>query len=360
MVQDKFNYTRNKIKWHGTPMHRLRLVSFVAEQFWKLVFCERMGFNELSPGCVTSVGLSKIEVDGVKKRGETYIEVSAEDSLLALKIARAVADLLAELGFRILDAVVGASVGGEHCEHDLVGERRGFARRSSIEVKCKSIKKEVRLEDTFRGQMRKAALKLWKPAEFSERVVVLVQFDARVALDAGWKMIRCEAYDGLRWKNLHGWGGPPATKISPPPGVGRGVKRKRGGSNKIVDNSSSSGSDARSVVVDGEQYTTLPDFLGKTPVKSQKQVADKCAGEGKVEIRGGNSTSLVAFRGAEILAKSVHSNFRAHRWVNTLARGVRSKEPLQARLLSRGQRPASQNFLWSKLELDKCRAVLSK
>ena len=118
---------------------------------------------------------------------------------------------------------------------------------------------------------------------------------SRVALDAGWKMIRCEAYDGLRWKNLHGWGGPPATKISPPPGVGRGVKRKRGGSNKIVDNSSSSGSDARSVVVDGEQYTTLPDFLSKTPMKSQKQVADKCAGEGKVEIRGGNSTSLVAF-----------------------------------------------------------------
>ena len=121
------------------------------------------------------------------------------DAALAISIARAVVDFLGEQGFRILNAVVPAAGG----EHDLVAERSGLPRLSSIEVKCKSIRKVERLFDTFRGQMRQAALKLRIPHKFSERVILLVEFDAQKPLDAGWKLMRCESFNG-EWEELSG------------------------------------------------------------------------------------------------------------------------------------------------------------
>ena len=253
-----YDYRKHKIKWHNEPMHRLRLVSFVAERFWNLAFALRLGMEALTPARVRSVSLSDIEVDGVRKCDEVNIEVPEKDAALAFRIACGVVDFVEHIGFRILNAVVpDTRSDGKTSEHDLVGERKGMGGQSSIEVKCKTIQKVERLYDTFRFQMREDALKLWKADKFCERVVVLVEFDAKQSLDVGWRTLRCESYNGVDWKALRGWGGPAAQPPVPGPTANRsstatrGVKRPRGSNNM-----SSLAGDSMWVSIAGAKYTT--------------------------------------------------------------------------------------------------------
>ena len=91
-----------------------------------------LGLNVLRPADVQVVSLSDVEVDGVGKRGEAELTVSLEDATLALNIARAIVELLVQLEYRILDAVVPASGAAmfspDHREHDVVGEWMGADR----------------------------------------------------------------------------------------------------------------------------------------------------------------------------------------------------------------------------------------
>ena len=132
-----------KVLWHSSGLHRLRFVSFVAESFWKLAFGGRRGLNGLLPSSVPSVKLSDVKVVGSTELvGEVEFAVGEVDAALALKIARAAVVALEDLSYRVLDAVVpDTDKDGKYSEHDLLVERRGQPGTSSVEVKCKTIKK---------------------------------------------------------------------------------------------------------------------------------------------------------------------------------------------------------------------------
>lgn len=208
---------KHTIKWHGTPLHRLRLVSFVAEQFWKLAFKQRRGMNVLAWDSLKTVWLNDVEVDGLKKRDEVEVEVPMEYAQLAYRVACAAVLLLEHLLYRILDVVVPGPSG----EHDLIVEGRGLSGQSSVEVKCKTIKSPQTQLQNFRQQLRRDALKLWRPKQFTERLVVMFEF-ADGTSDETWRIIRCEAYNGSDWQSLSGWGGPQRTLAT---SADRGIKR---------------------------------------------------------------------------------------------------------------------------------------
>ena len=234
------------------------------------------------------------------------------------------------------------------------------------EVKCKSIEKYQRLLDTFRPQMRRDALKLWKPAEFCERVVVLVEFDKQGSLDGGWRIMRCESYDASgEWKALCGWGGRESLQTTAAVTASGGVKRKRepttakssgkGSSHGHNSSSSSPNDDRKSLFLAGEIYTTLPWYLGRTPVKSEKKLAVACASTGRVDLRHGDVKTLASYQGKEILDETALASFGLHRWVDTTcAKTKPERSRLQVRLLSGSQQPSEPNFLWNFAELQKC------
>ena len=181
-----YNLTKHRIKWHDTSLHRLRLVSFVAEQFWKLAFKERRDLNALAGDSIKTVWLNDVHVDGVKKRGEVEVEVPIEYAMLAYKIAMEAVMVLEQFFYRVLDVVVRETSSGEH---DLLVERRGLSGPSSVEVKCKTITSPKTQLENFRQQMRKDAIKLWRPSKFSERLVLVFEF-ADGAKDVSWRIVR--------------------------------------------------------------------------------------------------------------------------------------------------------------------------
>ena len=264
------------ILWHRTALTRLRFVSYTAEQFWKLAFKQRKGLNALSAESVKSAFLDDVTVDGRERRGEVEFAVSREDATLALKIARGVVTALEDLGYRVLNAVVsGTKTDGAPGEHDLLAERRGLPSMSSVEVKCKTIKKPASLLEKARDQMRKDAAKLFDPLRFSERVVVLVEF-AGISLDDGWRIIRIERLNFGGWASLRGWPGASAVAVasgvaSPVAVAGGGVKRKRARTPASESSSASLASGSKYVCLDGRKYATLPWHLGRPAVKSELQ-----------------------------------------------------------------------------------------
>ena len=302
---------------------------------------------------VKYVSLSDIEIDGVKKRGNVDIEVSAADSTLALHVARGVIDCLVDKHqFRILDAVQGMTANGKHMEHDLIGERRCHEKRSSIEVNCKSIKKEEVLETKFREQMRKAALKLWVPSEFSERVVVLVEFDYFKDLSRGYRCIRVETYNGCRWISLQGWGGIVAPAAVPPAIAAPSNKRKR-------KSEASPPNATKHVCLAKDRYTTLPQYLGRDAVKSELNVASASCGAGRVEMRCGDWKTLSGHWGEELLpGQSAFREFHKNKWVDACIANARpDRAPLQIKLLKNTEAPRTRKFLWRLAELERCSAL---
>jgi len=362
-------------------MHELRMVSFAAEQFWKFAFTLALGLNSASASNLQSVLLSDVRVNG-KWYEEAEVLVPEKDAELALRVAIGVVNLLEgeKFRYRILGAVVRAGGGGG--EHDLVAERKGKPGRSSIEVKCKRVKKEERLYDTFRQQMRKDALKAWRPAEFKDRVVVLVQFPGVGSLAQGWTCMRCESYDASgSWKALYNWdnqqpaassasGSRSATEQTPKMTAGEGgakhskraAEAPSGPSKKsrAIQGSGASSSKSRQdiwVLIDGEKYTALPWFIGKTPVKSQRSLAERCCSDRQVDLRRGDCKSISKHMGQEILAKATLKTFRDFKWADTVCTNAEGT-CLQVKLLRQDQKPSSSAFLWNVKELENCRALL--
>jgi hypothetical protein len=388
----------NKILWHKTTLHRLRFISFVSEQFWKLAFKRHKGLNCLTPGSVKKVYLSDITINGQKQNVDVDFIVTPQDAALSHKIAVAVVIALEDLGYRIYDAIVpGTTIDGECGEHDILAERRDLPLPSSVEVKCRTIKNPKSLLPDARKQLRKDATKLFDPKIFSERLVVLVEF-GEGRLEAGWRILRIEKLAETGWKPLRGWQGASAASVARHTSSGLavasnavadvavasgGLKRKRestanssnrnsnSNSNRSSSSSSSSSNgssnasaswaDSKWVLVDGVKYTTLPWFLGKAPLKSQRTLAALRAFRRRLDLKQGDWKTLTPHWGKEILAESALNGFRAHRWVNSLcSRAERfSKEKLQVRLLSPGQQPTSNVFLWCVLELEKCYSLRS-
>ena len=349
-----------KILWHGSALgaeQRLRFVSFVAERFWYMAFSMHLGLNQLKAEDVDSVVLSNVKVNGHHFDNKTF-KVPEADGAMALRIAIAVVELLEGLRYRVLDAVVPF----RGSEHDLVAEKKGLPMRSSIEVVCRTIKKPSELLEDSRTQLRKKALKLWCPKTFSERLAVMVEFSGAGPLEHGWRALRCEAYSSRgEWTPLRGWGGAmdsyveqksTATKVQRSATPGSSAKRRR--TTGTVGDASD-----KFVLIDGAKYTTLPWFLGKSPVKSQKAAAAQSAADFQVDVRRGDWKTLSKFIGKEILPSTARSAFRLHRWVSTVCpRAERfSAEMLQVRLLSPGQKTSSKVFLWSRAELEKCRSL---
>ena len=367
-----------KILWHGTMLgqeQRLRFLSFIAEQFWKLAFKERQGLNALHVDSVKSVWLSGVKINGRRFDSDKEFIVPPEDSAMALKIATAVVVLLDDLDYRILDAIVPAPGGGEH---DFLAERRNLPRKSSVEVKCKRILHEATLFGEFRQLMRKDALKLWRPSMFSERVLILVEFGCG-SLESGWRIMRCEKYDARQqWKSLCGWPGGLSQLTASSSVVGSGsLKRKQTStpaermvsptssgdtSSKKTKNSgpkrASAASDEQWVLIAGLRYVTLPWYLGRPAVKSQQQIAAACCSSGRAELQNGNWSTLTSYWGQEVLEEEAFSRFRQHKWTSTLCSPSKPERgSLQVKLLKESQEPSSSKFLWNLEELQNCKAL---
>ena len=334
----------HKIKWHGTLVHRLRLVSFVAEQFWKVAFKERRGLNSLAWDSVKTVWLNDVQVDGVRKRGEVEVEVPEEWARLALEVARAAVVLLEQLFYRILDVVVRGPTG----EHDLIAEGRGLSGLSSVEVKCRTIKSPQTQLVNFRDQLRRDALKLWDPDRLSERIVVMFEF-ADGSKDESWRILRCEAYNGSVWKSLLGWGGAQRASLD---AAGTGPKRgadapaiapKR---RKTASSATANSSTEKWVLLAGAKYSTLPWYLGREAVKSQVQAACRSCADGRVALRGGDWKTLAPHWGQEVLGEAAIARFQDHCWVDTLcSQPRRGRGRLQVRLMRGGAQPSSNKYM---------------
>ena len=210
------------------------------------------------------------------------------------------------------------------------------------------------LETKFREQMQKQALKLWVPSEFSERVVVLVEFDHFKDFKCcqGYRRIRVETYNGRQWVNLHGWGGIAAPAAVTPPVASDSRKRKRGSEAAPPQR-------GKYVFLDNERYTTLPQYLGREAVKSKLNVASASCGAGRVGMRCGDWTTLSAHGGKELLSgQSVLRAFRNCTWVDTCIANARpDRAPLQVKLMKNNEKPRSRKFLWRLAELERCSAL---
>jgi len=347
-----------QVLWHSTVLYRLRFISFVAESFWSLAFKERRGLNQLDASSVSSVVLSDVEVGG-KSYGRRKFAVAKADSDIAHAIAVEVVRQLEGCNCRILDAIVPAS--RHPGEHDLVVERPGLKKPSSVEVKCRTILKPKELLEQVRGQIRRESLKLRCPDQFAERIVVLVEYGTRT-LEDGWRHVRIEKYDSSGWKSLVGWQGAQEVPITMKPRAApsglalsnksnRGIKRKR-------DNAGAAPSNDGFVYVAGERYTTLPKYLGREAVKSEKTLALKSCSDDRVELRRGDWTSLSGHWGQELVERGDKVKFLNVSWVDTCVLNPRpERHPLQVKLLKVNQEPGTHKFLWCLSHLEKCRSL---
>jgi len=363
------------ILWHGTKIYRLRFVSFLAEQCWKLAFKARKGFPALRSDSVRSIFLSDVEVNG-RSYAEREFSVSQKDAAVAFAIAEAVVRHLDSLGYRFLDAVVPCVVGGQRMEHDLVAWKMGVAKKISVEVKRKRIKKPSKLLKKALEQAREKIHKLALSSEFGARVLVMVEYPGG-PLENGWRALHCEHYTPAGgWESLPSGAalplGPivrpsvsgvkrPRETTSPRRGVDdtvSGVKRPRETTSprKGGDDNADSG-DALFVLIAGVKYVTLPWFLGEVASKSQLQTSLACCKDNRAELRHGDAKTLRAScLRKELLGAAEVRSSKQHYWVNTLCPKTKpERKGLQIKLIKQGQEPSSAKYLWSLTELRKCK-----
>ena len=101
------------------------------------------------------------------------------------------------------------------------------------------------------------------------------------------------------------------------------------------------------VLFDGIPYTTLPWFLGKVPIKSEKNKADACGFTNLVQLKNGNHTTLARHIGQELLGSSSLASFRQHKWVSTTCTPTREdRGSMQCRLISEGCFASLNKFLY--------------
>ena len=357
----------HEVLWHGSPITRLRLVSFVAEAFWKRAFKEREGMNALSAASVQKVLLSDVSVDSQKPE-DREVKVKGKDAAIALSVAEAVVRRLEDLGYRILDAVVPGeevSEDGRYREHDLVLERRGLDKKTSAEVKCKTILKPEKLRKKAMQEVRQDALHLWRPASYSERLIVLLEYPG-YCLETGWRWMHIERYSASgEWESLGEFPGAALQSMgSPASAAGRKRQRQRASTptTSLKQPCRSTGHVAvncKFVLVGGQKYVTLAWYLGRPSVKSEWQVAARSCSADRVEYRFGDYKSFSKALGQEILEEDALASLNSHRWVDTCVAQPRAeRRALQVRLLRDGKAPAAESkFLWNWGELARCSSL---
>ena len=108
------------------------------------------------------------------------------------------------------------------------------------------------------------------------------------------------------------------------------------------------------VLFDGIPYTTLPWFLGKVPIKSEKKKVDACGFTSLVQLKNGNHTTLARYIGQELLGSSSLASFRQHKWVSTTCTPTREdRGSMQCRVISDGCVASSNNFLCKVSDLSR-------
>jgi hypothetical protein len=226
-----YDYVEDTIVLNTKRVTVLAVVGLAVEVFLALAYHARKGFNDLKWHFVKSVTFRDVSVNGVR-RSQAEVKVPPELAERALKIAFKICVRLEKFGFRLLDAVVKELDPKRTCvgEHDLIGERKGLAGKSSLEIKLRTIKKED-FEDTVRKQVQKLAFhgssgRFWPTAvakpnhPWAERVLVLAIFRNPLADDFE---IRCEALPAQakcqpdNWQNLFGWEITPSPKRAASP-----------------------------------------------------------------------------------------------------------------------------------------------
>ena len=146
----------------GWRVEQLCVVGAAAELFWERAFGERKGMNSLVWSDVQSVELRQLTL-GKEVLKKVRVGLSREDSVLALRAARAVVNLVEQSRYRVVDAIVeqrdakGKRVG----EHDLLGEERQPTASSarglaSWEVKFRRIETAKLLADVRRELQEEA------------------------------------------------------------------------------------------------------------------------------------------------------------------------------------------------------------
>ena len=214
-------------------------------------------------------------------------------------------------------------------------------------------------------------------ARWLGRILVIAWLkDDRKSVDG-----RADIYtEATGWRSLFGWPGgavsvsslvaiKPSSHARPPvpetPSAvvrTRGIKRARSDDAPSRQHRTNQGNTNRSgkmfVLIDGKKYATLPWFLGRTPIKSEKQRANvnKLEIMEMVELRGGDHNTLhPQYRNTELVAKGATEQFRGHKWSRTVCQQARPERgSLQVRLLRAGEVPGSKCFLWSVAALEQC------
>ena len=130
-------------------------------------------------------------------------------------------------------------------------------------------------------------------------------------------------------------------------------------SSREINNASSGEADhIKWVLVAGMKYSTLPRYIGRSPVKSQLQAAVRLCSSDQIALRGGDWQTLDCYWGKEVIDDAVRKRFREHQWVDTLCKQPRRERGcLQARLVKEGAEPSSNKYLWCLAELENCKRL---
>ena len=322
--------------------------------------CANLGNGPRNQASVDVVLLNNITVNDRKRSGQVEFQVSEADATLALSIARSAVEALEDLGYRIVDAVVpDTKKNGDRGEHDLLAERRGQTALSSIEIKCKTIKRPEKLLEKARSEMREDAKQLFHEQRFTERVVLMFEYGGG-PLENGWNMLRIESLSAAgEWRSLRGWGGATAIAVNPVAPVSPVVPATPASRKRKRDSDAAPLVVGKFVTLADERYTTLPQYLGRTAVKSELNLASESCQAGRVEMRRGDWNSFGGYWGKELLpGQTSRQQFQNHGWVETIVANARSDRPaVQVRLLKKNEEPHSSKFLWKLTELEGCRAL---
>lgn len=215
----------------GYRVKQLFVVSLGAERFWKLAFHDRRGLGSLTWSDVQTVEVRDvIRLFGVgnnarkRKLAVVTVQLTRGDSEFALRVANAVACIVENRGYRVLDAIVPQKdeAGELAGEHDLVCERRdpraSAAGKTSLEVKLRMVSSAKTL-GRVRRQMQTSSWKLWQAAKkdsserWAERVCLLLRWSKGDDYNLGdWESTYAESLHADaegnhadNWKPLWGW-----------------------------------------------------------------------------------------------------------------------------------------------------------
>jgi len=205
------------ISVNGLDVTRMTVLGLAVELFLSLAVHDNHGFAGVDPGDVQHVTISKCYLAGQYQSAPIRVKVLLAWALVALPLAKRIADHFHNCNIRIFDAVRPHYKGSKKLgEHDLVGEDVAADSLGllSIEIKCQTVTNPRNLQQ-YRMDLRKTQAdehpmwlhcKTLKKPSWLERHIVMIDFPT---VDSErYRGIRCEAVDKSgRWKDMYGWSG---------------------------------------------------------------------------------------------------------------------------------------------------------